>query len=155
MEAKVITVSDSVAAGTGDDRSGPAVSRCLVEAGFHVVEHRVVPDGVDSVREALRAAADGFVGLIVTTGGTGFSPRDLTPEGTAAVIERQAPGLAEAMRAADPRGAMTRGVAGIVGRAILCNVPGSPDGATKSLASVIGVLPHVLALAAGEDAGHH
>jgi len=151
----VITVSDSVASGGRLDRSGPAVSGCLVEAGFRVVEHRVVPDGSDAVRDAVRAAAVGFAGLILTTGGTGFAPRDLTPEGTAAAVERDAPGLAEAMRDADPRGPMTRGVAGIIGRAIVCNLPGSPDGATRSLTAIIGVLPHVLALAAGEDAGHH
>jgi len=151
LEAKVISVSDSVVAGAREDLSGPAVAECLATAGYHVVELRAVADGSVSVREAVLAAADGFAGLIVTAGGTGFGPRDLTPEGTAAALEREAPGLAEAMRAADPRGRLTRGVAGTVGRAIVCNVPGSPGGATASLTAVLDVLPHALALVAGED----
>jgi len=129
-----------------------AVGYLVGHAGTHVAFSRA---GVLVVVVTLCAAAVGFAGLILTTGGTGFAPRDLTPEGTAAAVERDAPGLAEAMRDADPRGPMTRGVAGIIGRAIGCNLTGSPDGATRSLTAIIGVLPHVLALAAGEDAGHH
>jgi len=147
----VISVSDSVVTGAREDLSGPAVAECLATAGYRVLERRAVADGSGPVREAVLAAADGFAGLIVTTGGTGFGPRDLTPEGTAAALEREAPGLAEAMRAADPRGRLTRGVAGTVGRAIVCNVPGSPGGATASLTAVLDVLPHALALVAGED----
>lgn len=153
-EAKVITISDSLANGAGDDRSGPEVAGRLTEAGFAVVDHRCVPDGTEPVREAIVTAAQGFAGLILTTGGTGFGPRDLTPEGTAAALDRQAPGLAEAMRSADPRGRLTRGVAGTVGRCVVCNLPGSPDGATTSLGAVLDVLPHALALAAGQDPGH-
>lgn len=151
----MVTVSDSVAAGTRQDRGGPAVAELLSGAGFAVVERRAVADGADAVRQAVLDAAAGFAGLIVTTGGTGFGPRDLTPEGTATALDRHAPGLAEAMRAADPRGRLTRGVAGTIGSCVVCNLPGSPDGATTSLAAVLDVLPHALALAAGEDPGHH
>ena len=94
--AKVLTVSDGVVAGTREDRSGEVLVAALAEAGFDVVERQVVADGRDSVAAALRSLTDGFAGLVVTTGGTGFAPRDETPEGTMAVIERPAPGLAEA-----------------------------------------------------------
>src|SRR5881392_4126564 len=103
-EAKVLTVSDGVIAGTREDRSGAALADRLAAAGYDVVERRSVADGTDSVAGALRAMSDGFTGLVVTTGGTGFAPRDLTPEGTRAVLEREAPGLAEAMRLVSPKG---------------------------------------------------
>ncbi|MEY2570299.1 MAG: molybdopterin adenylyltransferase, partial [Acidimicrobiaceae bacterium] len=96
-DAKVLTVSDGVIAGTREDTSGDVLVQALTDAGFTVVDRRAVADGVDRVRDALEALADGFAGLIVTTGGTGFGPRDLTPEGTRAAIDREAPGLAEAM----------------------------------------------------------
>ena len=102
LQAKVLTVSDGVVAGTREDRSGQALVETLVGAGWHVVARRVVADGTDSVAGALREMTSGFRGVVVTTGGTGFAPRDLTPEGTIAVLDRQAPGLAEAMRAANP-----------------------------------------------------
>src|SRR3954453_22990642 len=101
-EAKVLTVSDGVIAGTRDDRSGAALVSALEDAGYTVVEQRAVADGVDSASTALIELTHGFAGLVVTTGGTGFGPRDLTPEGTRAVLEREAPGLAEAMRLASP-----------------------------------------------------
>ncbi len=148
--AKVVTVSDSVSEGTKEDRSGPALVAALEAAEFEVTETRIVADGVESVAEALRDLAEGFAGLIVTTGGTGFGPRDQTPEATRAVIEREAPGLAEATRAASPLGRLSRGVAGTVGACLILNVPGSTNGATESLAAVIDVLPHALALLAGE-----
>jgi molybdenum cofactor synthesis domain-containing protein len=113
----------------------------------------VSADGVDAVAAALRAACDGFAGLVVTTGGTGFGPRDLTPEATRTVIEREAPGLAEAMRAVNPLGRLTRGVAGTVGRAVVLNVPGSPGGAVECLEAVVDVVPHALRLLQGET-GH-
>ncbi len=153
--AKVLTVSDSVHAGTAEDRSGPAVAGALSEAGFDVVEMRAVSDGEAPVAAALRDLADGFTGLVVTTGGTGFGPRDVTPEGTLAVLDRQAPGLAEAMRLADPKGRLSRGVAGTVGRCLVLNTPGSPAGATTCLAAVLDVVPHALALLAGEDPHPH
>ncbi len=123
----------------------------LEAAEFEVTETRIVADEVDSVANELWDLAAGFVGLIVTTGGTGFGPRDQTPEATRAVIEREAPGLAEATRAASPLGRLSRGVAGTVGACLILNVPGSTNGATESLAAVIGVLPHALALLAGEQ----
>ena len=95
--------------------------------------------------------ADGFTGVIVTTGGTGFGPRDLTPEGTRAVLERDAPGLAEAMRLVSPLGRLSRGIAGTVGQALVLNVPGSPKGAAECVGAVLDVLPHALELLAGEQ----
>jgi len=150
LRAKVLTVSTGVADGTRHDGAGPKTAEFLTAHGFSVVDLRVVPDGTELVAEALREAATGFAGLIVTTGGTGFSPDDLTPEATAAVIERAAPGLAEAMRAAGPLGRLTRGVAGLIGSCVVCNLPGSPSGACEALEAVIDVLPHALALAGGE-----
>jgi molybdopterin adenylyltransferase len=153
--AKVLTVSDGVVAGTRDDRSGAALVARLGGAGWDVVERAVVPDGIDAVAGALRRLADGFSGVIVTTGGTGFGPRDLTPEGTAAVLDRAAPGLAEAMRAANPaKGRLSRGAAGTLGRCIVLNTPGSTAGAEESLDAVLDVLPHALALLAGRPTEH-
>jgi molybdopterin adenylyltransferase len=154
LTAKVLTVSDGVADGTRDDRSGRALTERLTSAGFDVVEHRVSPDGVDAVAAALRTLTDGFTGLVVTTGGTGFGPRDLTPEGTVAVLTRQAPGLAEAMRRAsdaDGRafGMLSRGVCGTVGTALVCNLPGSSSGALECLDAVLPAVPHALDLLGG------
>ena len=150
MAAKVLTVSDGVVAGTRDDRSGEALAGALVAAGFSVVERRVVADGVDTVSDGLREMSADFAGLIVTTGGTGFTERDLTPEGTRAAIEREAPGLAEAMRLVNPLGRLSRGVAGIIGRTIVLNTPGSTKGCVECFEAVADVLPHALALLAGE-----
>lgn len=147
--AKVLTISGSVHAGTRDDRSGEALAQLLTARGYEVVERRCVPDGREPVAAALGEMADGFAGLVVTTGGTGFSPDDRTPEGTVAVLEREAPGLAEAMRAASPLGRLSRGVAGTIGQALVVNVPGSPSGATESIEAIADVLPHALELLAG------
>ena len=154
LKAKVLTVSDGVADGTREDRSGRALSERLAEAGYAVIEHRVSADGIDAVAEALRGLTGGFAGLVVTTGGTGFGPRDLTPEGTRTVIEREAPGLAEAMRRASDRdgrgfGMLSRGVCGTVGAALVCNLPGSVTGALECLESVLPVAPHALDLLGG------
>ncbi len=155
LRAKVVTVSDGVVAGTRDDRSGPAVAARLAEAGWDVVERTVVPDGAESVAAALRDATAAFTGLVVTTGGTGFGPRDLTPEGTRSVLDREAPGLAEAMRAANPaKGRLSRGVAGTIRDCIVVNTPGSTAGAVESVDAVLDVLPHALALLAGEPTRH-
>lgn len=152
--AKVLTVSDGVVHGTRDDASGRALVAQLTEAGFDVVEHRVTADGADLVAAALTDMCDGFAGLVVSTGGTGFAPRDQTPEGTRAVIERDAPGLAEAMRLVSPLGRLSRGVAGIRGSAIVCNTPGSPKGCVEQLGSVLDVLPHALRLLNSEPTSH-
>lgn len=152
--AKVLTVSDGVAAGVRDDTGGRGVVEFLAAHGFEVVEHRVVPDGAESVAVELRALVADFAGLVVTTGGTGFGPRDLTPEGTRMVLEREAPGLAEAMRAVNPLGRLSRGVVGIVGRAVVCNTPGSPKGAVEQLQAIVDVLPHALALLAETPTVH-
>jgi len=147
--AKVITVSDGVAGGTREDTSGAALVAHLGTAGFDVVEHLVTTDGIEAVAAALRGACDGFAGLVVTTGGTGFGPRDLTPEGTRAVLEREAPGLAEAMRLVSPLGRLSRAVAGTVGSALVLNTPGSTVGCVETLDAVIDVVPHALDLLAG------
>jgi molybdopterin adenylyltransferase len=155
LRAKVLTVSDGVAAGSRDDKSGSALVARLRDAGYEVADHRVSSDGSDAVAEALREMTAGFSGLVVTTGGTGFGPRDLTPEGTSAVIERDAPGLAEAMRRVSDRGdrafgMLSRGVCGAVGEALVCNLPGSSSGAVECLEAVLPALPHALELLAGE-----
>jgi molybdenum cofactor synthesis domain-containing protein len=154
LKAKVLTVSDGVVHGTREDRSGRALVEFLIEAGVDVVDRRVTADGADEVEAALVEMANGFAGLIVSTGGTGFAPRDLTPEGTRRVIEREAPGLAEAMRLVSPLGRLSRGVAGIRGNAIILNTPGSPKGCVESLGAVIDVIPHALALLNDEPTAH-
>lgn len=146
---KVLTVSDGVVAGSRDDRSGAALAERLESAGFEVVERRVTADGVEAVASALEDLTRDFAGLVVTTGGTGFGPRDLTPEGTRAVIEREAPGLAEAMRLVSPLGRLSRAVAGSVGRALVVNTPGSSAGAVETLDAVLDVVPHALELLSG------
>jgi molybdenum cofactor synthesis domain-containing protein len=155
LEAKVLTVSDSVHAGRVEDGSGTALVQRLEESGYAVVERRVIPDGIDTVSEALRDMASGFAGVIVTTGGTGFGPRDLTPEGTLAMLERHAPGLSEAMRAVSPLGRLSRGAAGTVDRCLVLNTPGSRSGALESLTAVLDVLPHALDLLSGGQPHPH
>lgn len=153
-KAKVLTVSDGVAHGARDDVSGRGLVSHLSANGFDVVDHRVTADGSSAVQEALRAMSDGFAGLIVSTGGTGFAPRDQTPEGTRAVIDRDAPGLAEAMRLCNPLGRLSRGVAGICGEAIIVNTPGSSKGCIEQLDAIIDVLPHALRLLHDADTSH-
>lgn len=148
-DAKVVTVSDGVVDGVREDRSGAALAERLTAAGFDVVDRIVTPDGVGEVAETLRRATAGFGGLVVTTGGTGFGPRDLTPEGTSLLIERPAPGLAEAMRLVNPLGRLSRGVAGTVGQSLVLNLPGSTSGSVECLAAVLDVVPHALDLMTG------
>lgn len=152
--AKVLTVSDGVVHGTRVDTGGAAVADTLAASGFTVVERRVVSDGADEVAAALTEMCADFAGLVVTTGGTGFSPRDLTPEGTRRVIEREAPGIAEAMRLVSPLGRLSRGVAGIRGQAVVVNTPGSPKGCVEQLGAVLDVLPHALRLLAETPTNH-
>jgi molybdopterin adenylyltransferase len=145
LDAKVLTVSDSVSRGTRPDRSGEELAASLANHGYRVVERRIVPDGIEPVAAALMELSSAFAGLVVTTGGTGFSPTDLTPEATRSVIEREAPGLAEAMRAVNPLGR----VAGAIGQCLVLNVPGSPKGAIESFEAISDVLPHALELLVG------
>jgi molybdenum cofactor biosynthesis protein B len=144
-----VTVSDRVSAGEADDRSGPAAAAALERIGFSV-DVVVVPDGVEAVQAALRTALADDVELVVTTGGTGFGPRDLTPEATTPLLERPAPGLAEAMRAVtfgvNPHGMLSRGVAGITGATVILNLPGSVSGVEESLEAVGDALSHGIAL---------
>ena len=155
LRAKVLTVSDGVVAGTRQDRSGAALQDRLVAAGYEVVDRAVGADGVETVAGALRDMAGGFAGLLVTTGGTGFAPRDLTPEGTREVLEREAPGLAEAMRLANPaKGRLSRGTAGTLGGCLVLNTPGSTAGAVECVEAVLDVLPHALDLLADRPTEH-
>jgi molybdenum cofactor synthesis domain-containing protein len=154
LRAKVLTVSDGVVAGTREDRSGAALAAALADAGYEVDDHRVVSDGADSVAAALTDLVRGYAGLVITTGGTGFGPRDQTPEGTLQVLEREAPGLAEAMRLVNPLGRLSRARAGAVGRCVVLNTPGSTSGALECFGAVADVLPHALALLADEPTSH-
>ena len=155
LRAKVLTVSDGVVAGTREDRSGGALEERLVAAGYQVVDRAVVADGVETVAGSLREMASGFAGLLVTTGGTGFAPSDLTPEGTREALDREAPGMAEAMRLANPaKGRLSRGTAGTIGGCLVLNTPGSTAGSVECLDAVLDVLPHALALLADRPTAH-
>ena len=160
----ILTVSDRSTRGEREDLSGPAVAVALTEAlpGAKITERATVPDERTEIAAVLRRWADDErLDLIITTGGTGFAPRDVTPEATLAVIDREAPGLAEAMRAASlsltPHGMLSRAVAGTRGRALIVNLPGSPKGAVENLRTVIPVLPHAIELLqeAPEAERHH
>ena len=154
FNAKILTVSDSVAAGRRDDLAGPLLAGRLRQDGFDVIEIRVVPDGVESVATALRELSHEFAGLIVTTGGTGFSPSDLTPEGTMQVLDREAPGFGEVMRATNPFGPLSRAKSGTAGQSLIINTPGSPKGAVESLDALLVLLPHALELLFGHRDPH-
>ncbi len=157
--AVVVTVSDGVTHGTRVDESGEVAERLLREAGFEVAERVVVPDERAEIEALLRELADArAVPLVVTTGGTGFGPRDVTPEATRAVIEREAPGLAELMRRAGleatPMAALSRAVAGSRAATLILNLPGSPKGVRESLDAVLPVLPHAIELMGGRTGEH-
>jgi molybdenum cofactor synthesis domain-containing protein len=154
--ARVITVSDRSAAGLREDRGGPLAVSLLRDAGFDCDVPVVVPDGADSVEAALRAAIDTGVGLVVTTGGTGIAPTDRTPEGTARVLDRELPGIAEEVRrrglADTPLAVISRGLAGIADPATLVvNLPGSTRAVASGIAVLAELAPHVLDQLAGGD----
>jgi molybdenum cofactor biosynthesis protein B len=157
MRAGVLTVSDRVSRGEAEDRSGPAAAAVLESLGFRT-EVRVVPDGIEPVRDAIRTLVGEGCSLIVTTGGTGFGLRDLTPEATLEVIDRAAPGLSEAMRSAtfgvNPHGMLSRGIAGIVGSTLVVNLPGSVKGVEESLGVIAPALPHAVELLQGDEGDH-
>jgi molybdenum cofactor synthesis domain-containing protein len=156
MTAAVLTVSDSVALGSRVDASGPAVAAALEQAGFIMAAREIVPDERPVIEAALKRLA-AKAELVVTTGGTGVAERDVTPEATRAVCQRLVEGVAERMRSEGarktPLAALSRGLCGVCGQALVLNLPGSPAAATESLAAVIGILPHALELLRGKT-GH-
>jgi molybdopterin adenylyltransferase len=151
--AHVITVSDGVSAGTREDVSGPALQNLLINADFEVIGPEVVPDKHERITDAIVAAVVGGADLVVTTGGTGLGPRDVTPQATSMLIDYEVPGIAELMRRAGvestPMAALSRGIAGVRGRTLILNVPGSMKGATESLEAVLPVLGHAIQLLHG------
>jgi molybdenum cofactor synthesis domain-containing protein len=153
LKAVVLTISDSAARGERQDLSGPAAVAELQKLKAQIVATEILPDDGEKIAAQLRLHADaGTANLIVTTGGTGFSPRDVTPEATRAVIEREAPGLAELMRAESlkitPLAALSRAVCGIRGRTLIVNLPGSVRGARENLAAIARIIPHAIELLA-------
>lgn len=151
IHCAILTISDRSARGERPDASGPALVDAVVARGWVVAQTSIVPDELDAIRQMLWAwCVAGDVDLILTTGGTGFAPRDITPEATRAVIEREAPGLAEAMRASSmrvtPHAILSRAIAGICHRTLIVNLPGSPKAALENLDAIATVLPHAIQL---------
>ena len=156
MRAAVLTVSDGVSEGTREDKSGDTLASLLVDEGYEV-ERRVVPDERDVISEAIAELAEDAA-VVLTTGGTGLGPRDITPEATAEVLERSAPGIAEALRADSlaktPHALLSRGIAGVRGRALVVNLPGSPGGCRDGFEVLRPALKHAVELLAGEPTAH-
>ena len=161
MNAAIITVSTSVAEGTREDLSGPALAQAAAAAGANVLAREVVPDDRRQIEAALRrhSAPEADTSLIFTTGGTGLTPDDLTPEATLGVIDREAPGFAEAMRAESlrytPMGIMTRGVSGIAGRTLIVNFPGTPKAIGELFGVIAPTLEHVVATLRHQGGASH
>ncbi len=163
LRIAVLTVSDRSSRGERADASGPALVEIIKAQNWDVVRHEILPDDLLLLQETLSAWSDrGDVDVILTTGGTGFSPRDVTPEATLGIIEREAPGLADAMRAASlsksPHAMLSRAVAGIRGRALIVNLPGSPKAAVENLQVVLPALEHAVKLlhdSPDAEAGHN
>lgn len=162
LRVGILTISDRSARGERPDQSGPLLAGIIAEQGWQVLEQVIVPDELPAIRSRLLDWADRLlVDLILTTGGTGFAPRDVTPEATLAVIERLAPGISEAMRSASlavtPHAMLSRAVAGIRRQTLIVNLPGSPKGALENLQVILPVLPHAVELLRedpGAEAGH-
>lgn len=158
----VLTVSDRVSRGESPDASGPALMQIIDAQGWSLVQKGVIPDDYDLIRTTLTAWSNsGVCDVILVTGGTGFSPRDVTPEATMAVVERLAPGLVEAMRQESikitPHAMLSRAVAGIRKKTLIINLPGSPKGAVENLQVILPVLPHAVQLLSGDpdaEQGH-
>jgi molybdopterin adenylyltransferase len=156
MRVAVLTVSDGVSEGTREDKSGDVLEELLAADGYEV-ERRVVPDERDAIADAISDLAD-EARIVLTTGGTGLGPRDVTPEATMTVLERAAPGIAEAIRADSiartPHALLSRGIAGVVGSTLVVNLPGSPGGCRDGFAVLRPALGHALELLAGQPSGH-
>lgn len=155
----ILTVSDRSSRGERADTSGPVLVELVRSRGWQVVEQKIVPDEIDVIKETLQGWSDsGEADVILATGGTGFAPRDVTPEAARAVIERPTPGLDEAMRSASlqvtPHAMLSRAVSGICKRTLIITLPGSPKGASENLQSVLPALEHAVKLLRGEDTGH-
>lgn len=157
IRAAILTISDSVAAGTREDRSGPALEEKARALGWEIVATGLLPDEKDLIAERLRTLADGgHADVILTTGGTGVTARDVTPEATLAVLEKPVPGLGELMRAegrkVTPRAMLSRAAAGTRAKTLIVNLPGSPRGAAESFDTIAGLIPHAVDLLKGKTA---
>ena len=159
LRFSILTVSDRSSRGERPDVSGPALAEMIQSRGWQIVQQGIVPDEMDAIKDTLQAWSDsGKVDVILATGGTGFAPRDVTPEAARAVVERLTPGLDEAMRSASlqvtPHAMLSRATSGIRKRTLIITLPGSPKGATENLQVVIPALEHAVKLLREEDAGH-